>query len=118
MNDRCAVMNESQRMDHATPEKPICALRRWVIETAGRTDDGALQPDTDLMQEDYIDSLGLISLILIVEKLRGAPIDEKDMSAKNFVSLCQIQRIFFAGDDNMPKTGPDCSAPAGSIEHA
>jgi acyl carrier protein len=112
MSGRFAVMNESQRMDHATPEKPIWALRRWVIESAGRTDDGALQPDTDLMEEDYIDSLGLISLIVFVENLRGTPIDEKDMSAKNFVSLRQIQKAFFAGDDDM------LTAPDGSIEHA
>jgi acyl carrier protein len=83
-------------MQHATPDAPISKVRRWILECAGRVDDGALQAETNLLDEEYIDSLGLISLILFVEKLRGAPISEADMSAQNFFSLRQIEKTFFA----------------------
>lgn len=84
-------------MDHANPDMPAMKLRRWIIESASRTDDGALQPDTNLLEEGYIDSLGLIGLILFVEQLRGAPIVGEQLSAQNFLSLRRIEQTFLAG---------------------
>jgi acyl carrier protein len=65
----------------------ISQVRKWIIESAGRADDGALQPDTNLMDDEYLDSLGMMGLILFIEELRGMPIEENDMSVHNFVSL-------------------------------
>jgi acyl carrier protein len=118
-SNRLPVMNERQRMDYATPDKPILALRQWILESGSRVDDGALQPDTNLFEEDYIDSLGVMSLIVLVEQLRGAPINEKDMSVQNFVSLRQMEKTFFAEGGDMVKT-PTIQHPVsiGSTEHA
>jgi acyl carrier protein len=106
-------------MNHPTPEKPILKLRRWVIESSGRADDGGLHPDSNLLEQGYVDSLGLISLILFVENLRGTPISENQMSVQSFISLRQIEKTFFA--DGAPiATAPDAhhTVPSGSVEHA
>jgi acyl carrier protein len=87
-------------MQHASQDTPISKVKSWILESGGRVDDGALQADTNLLDEEYIDSLGLMSLILFIEKLRGAPIGEGDMSAPNFLSLRQIEKTFFARDVN------------------
>lgn len=73
----------------------MASVKRWILESGGRIDGAALHADTNLLDEEYIDSLGLMSLILMIEQLRGAPIGEADMSAQNFLSLRQIEKTFF-----------------------
>jgi acyl carrier protein len=82
---------------NAIPNKPTAALRQWILDAGGHADDGMLQTDTHLVDAGYIDSLGLISLILHVERLRGAPIADAQMSMQNFVSIEKIEQTFFRG---------------------
>lgn len=106
-------------MNHATSDKAVSKLRQWILEFGGRVDDGALQPDTNLLDEEYIDSLGLMSLMLFIENLRGGPINEKDMSVQNFASLRQIEKTFFPGSDGVAQTSGTCfTVSAGSTKHA
>jgi acyl carrier protein len=106
-------------MNFANPDKPSTKLRHWIIESGSGIDDGSLHPDTNLLKDGYIDSLGLLGLVLFVEQLRGAPISEEDMSAQSFSSLRQIAKTFFAeGDDEMNVRSEDGAVPAMSADYA
>jgi acyl carrier protein len=71
-------------------------LRKWVADEGPRRgeangpDDGA-----DLLQEGWIDSLGLMSLITHVEDLLGRALSDDEMRMQNFVSIDSIVRALF-----------------------
>jgi hypothetical protein len=49
-------------------------LVAWVAERQG-PGGAVIAPDTDLVGEGVLDSLGLVSLFFLVETLRGSPVD-------------------------------------------
>jgi acyl carrier protein len=76
-------------------DPPLVKLRQWIIDQGIRRDAAALQPDTNLLKEGYLDSLALMGMIVYVEKLRGEALSEQQMSAQSFASLRNIEQAFF-----------------------
>jgi len=73
------------------------ALQKWVVDEGIRRDaPGGPAPDVDLMQEGWIDSLGLMSLISQVEDMLGRPLRDSEMRMQNFVSIDSVVRNLFA----------------------
>ena len=70
-------------------------LHRWILDQGGRRDASGPAPDADLVQEGWIDSLGLMSLISHVEDLLGRPLNDEEMRMGNFVSIDSIVRALF-----------------------
>ena len=58
-------------------------LRSWVLEK-GTPDQGALTDTTPLFEERRLRSLHLPELLLLLERLRGGPIDVDDLQSGDF----------------------------------
>ena len=94
-------------MRDASCDLYLAKLGQWLAEQGNRM--GEVPPaDADLFEAGYIDSLGLIRLILFVETLRGAPVEGDLMRPQNFDSLHRIVQTFFT----------DATMPVGSACHA
>ncbi|HLJ64361.1 MAG TPA: hypothetical protein VKT70_09655 [Stellaceae bacterium] len=73
-------------------DAPSITLKRWIGERCGR----AVADDTPLLEEELITSFDLVELILIIEELRGNPIDLLHLAPGSFASVAQILKTFFA----------------------
>ena len=73
----------------------VTQLRQWVFERGLRGHDEALQPGSHLLEEGWLDSLGLISLIVFLERLRGRPFADGELAAGSLVSIERIRQTFF-----------------------
>ncbi len=69
-------------------------IRKWVRDEGRRTD-GDAADDADLMEDGYLDSLGLMSMIGYVEELRGRMMADEEMRMENFTSIKRIVKVFF-----------------------
>jgi acyl carrier protein len=68
-------------------------IRRFIREEiAFEGDDGTLGDDTALLP-DVIDSLGLTQIVAFIEGEFGVDIDEGEMSAANFATIADINRL-------------------------
>jgi acyl carrier protein len=65
-------------------------LRAWVSEHGQRPGAAALTDQADLLQEGFIDSLGLMELISYVEEVRGRALADADMRMEHFKSIDHI----------------------------
>jgi acyl carrier protein len=70
-------------------------LQKWILDTGTRRDPQGPNADADLIQEGWIDSLGLMSLISQVEDMLGRPLEDDEMRMQNFVSIDNIIRNLF-----------------------
>ncbi len=70
-------------------------LRQWVLEEGMRPGAQGLADGMDLMQEGFIDSLGLMSLISYVEDLRARALTDEEMRMEHFVSIDSIVDALF-----------------------
>lgn len=50
----------------------------------------SLDPDTDLLQQGIIDSLGIMNLVLFMEKSFGVKVDDEEILPENFQTLKSI----------------------------
>ncbi len=73
----------------------LTELKRWVVSQGRVRDESQFKLDSNLMEEGYLDSLGLMSLVAYVEGKIGAEISEKQMSFSSFESLQKIYEVFF-----------------------
>lgn len=77
---------------------PRAALRAWVRAKA-HADAAPAGDDLDgvaLFQRRLLTSLHLPELILLIERLRGAPVDVGSMGAEHVASIDAIVAEFFA----------------------
>lgn len=54
-----------------------------------------IDEDTNLIEAGFIDSLKIMHLIVIIEKLRGSPINLEDISLERLTSIKSIKDNFF-----------------------
>jgi hypothetical protein len=81
---------------------PRTALRAWVRAKAA-ADAAPAGDDLDgvaLFQRRLLTSLHLPELILLIERLRGAPVDVGSMGAEHVASIDAIVAEFFAAADS------------------
>ena len=53
----------------------------------------SLDPDEDLLEQRIIDSLGLLTLVVFLEKAHGIKVNDEDVVPENFQSLNSIVRF-------------------------
>lgn len=70
-------------------------LQAWVTDSGNRRDGSSPSGQADLINEGWLDSLGLMSLISQVEDLLGRPLEDGEMRMQNFVCIDTIVRKFF-----------------------
>ncbi len=66
----------------------------WI--RARHPDVGAIDPDLDLIEHRYVDSLGLLEFIALIEQLTGRRIDLETVDLDSFRSLANLERSYFA----------------------
>jgi acyl carrier protein len=80
-----------------SPQQALDALGQWIVEQGMRHDLPGPAPDADLMDEGWIDSLGLMGLISHIEDLLARPLEDNEIRMHHFSSLSAVVRQFFAG---------------------
>ncbi len=60
------------------------ALRSWILTKARNLDGAALTDTTPLFEERQLRSLHVPELLLLLERLRGEPIDVEDLRPGDF----------------------------------
>lgn len=70
------------------------ALRTWIARTAG-VEPTAIADDTPIFGARLLKSLHLMDLILLIEDLRGAPVDPEALRPGGFRDLDTICAGFF-----------------------
>jgi acyl carrier protein len=76
-------------------ERALKTLRQWILDEGTRRDPPGPADGADLVQEGWLDSLGIMSLISHVEDLLGRPLGEREIRMHNFASLSAIAHAFF-----------------------
>ena len=64
----------------------------WIA--ARHPDIGAIDPDHDLIESRLVDSLRLVELIILIERLTGRPIDVDTLEIDDLRSLNSLDRAF------------------------
>jgi acyl carrier protein len=64
-----------------------------LTETAVDLCKESLNPDEDLLEQGIIDSLGLMRLVVFLEKTFAIEISDEDMVPENFQSLNTITKL-------------------------
>ncbi|SOJ56364.1 hypothetical protein MSIMFB_03841 [Mycobacterium simulans] len=72
------------------------ALRRWVLTRATGLEPVKLTDQTPLFEERHVRSVHLPELLLLLERLRGAPIDVEDLRPGDFRDIDTLIRRFGA----------------------
>jgi len=70
------------------------ALREWVLGKAGDLDPAALTGTTALFQERHLRSLHVPELLLLLERLRGEPVDVDELRAGDFRDIDTLMAKF------------------------
>ncbi|GAB7142829.1 hypothetical protein [Mycobacterium riyadhense] len=70
------------------------ALRRWVLAKATGLEPVELTDQTPLFEERHVRSVHLPELLLLLERLRGAPIDVEDLRPGDFRDIDTLLRRF------------------------
>jgi acyl carrier protein len=87
-----------------TPDNARIQLRKWVLAEGVKNGGEEPADADDLMQEGFLDSLGLMGLIAYVEELRDKPLSDEEMRMENFTTINRIVKVFFEPQKN--HTGP------------
>ncbi|WP_315833545.1 hypothetical protein [Bradyrhizobium prioriisuperbiae] len=72
----------------------IQKIAEWIFQQ--NEDLASLDYETDLFENQLIDSLQITSFIFLVEELRGEPIALEEIVPEAFKSLAVIEKTFFA----------------------
>jgi len=80
------------------------ALREWILTKNRDLDQRQLADDTPLFAQRYLRSVHLPELILLVERLRGQPVDVSDLTAGHFRDIHTIVDLFITGTNDSEST--------------
>jgi hypothetical protein len=70
------------------------ALRSWVLSKASNLDSSTLTDKTPLFEERHLRSLHLPELLLLLERLRGEPLDVDELGPGDFRDIDTLVRRF------------------------
>jgi hypothetical protein len=78
-------MPSDQRIDESAGDTAVrCSLREWILTKSGGLDPATLTDTTPLFADRYLRSVHLPELILLLERLRGAPIEVEELGEGDF----------------------------------
>lgn len=69
-------------------------LRAWILENTDKITDADLRDDTPLLERRILTSLQLADLLLVLEELRGTPVDLERVTGASFKDLASLVRAF------------------------
>ena len=72
------------------------ALREWVLRKASGLDAGLLTDRTALFEQRYLRSVHVPELLLLLEGLRGKPIDVDELEPGHFRDIDTLVKRFAA----------------------
>ena len=64
-----------------------------LTEIAGDLGKQSLDPDEDLLEQRIIDSMGILKLVVFLEKTAGIKVMDEDVIPENFQSLNRIVKL-------------------------
>jgi acyl carrier protein len=64
-----------------------------LTEIAGDLGKQSLDPDEDLLEQRIIDSMGILKLVVFLEKTAGIKVMDEDVIPENFQSLNRIVNL-------------------------
>jgi acyl carrier protein len=64
-----------------------------LTEIAGDLGRQSLDPDEDLLEQRIIDSMGILKLVVFLEKTNGIQVLDEDVIPENFQSLNRIVKL-------------------------
>lgn len=70
------------------------ALREWILSKAKDLDPAALTDTTPILERRYLRSVHVPELLLLLERLRGEPIDVEDLRAGDFRDIDTLMARF------------------------
>ena len=69
-------------------------IERFLLaEIAGDLGKQSLDPDEDLLEQRIIDSMGILKLVVFLEKTNGIKIMDEDVVPENFQSLNSMVKL-------------------------
>lgn len=89
-------MSSEPTQDRTTPQ--LAALRSWVAQKARDVPAGGLTDDLPLLAGRHLTSLHIPELLLLLERLRGRPIDADRLQPGDFRDIQTIAARFLAPD--------------------
>ena len=78
-----------------TSEDARAALREWILEQNPEVSAADVSDDTPLIERRYLTSLQVADLLVLIEQLRGAPVDPSRLRPGVFRSIDAIHGAFF-----------------------
>ena len=64
-----------------------------LTEIAGDLGKQSLDPDEDLLEQRIIDSMGILKLVVFIEKTNGIKVMDEDVIPENFQSLNSMVKL-------------------------
>ena len=80
------------------PTAARAQLHEWVLAKNGRMAAAELTDDTLILARRVVNSLQVMDLILFIERLRGVPVDVRQIKPGCFRSIGAIVESFFGED--------------------
>ena len=73
----------------------LTEVRTYIVDelAEGELDAAALDDQTNLIEEDILDSLGIMSLVEFLEERFGLDIDPAEIEIENFETLAAIANL-------------------------
>lgn len=68
---------------------------RDYLKEQGREKNIAIDDELDLIESGILDSLQIMALVIVIEKIRQKPIAIEDLSMEHLRSITLIQKNFF-----------------------
>jgi hypothetical protein len=90
-NPAAQTLDKDARNDGAAAR---AALREWILGKNKDIDPGELSDRTRIFETRYLRSVHLPELILLIERLRGAPLDVEDLVSGDFRDIDTIVAQF------------------------
>lgn len=87
-------MSDAGSTFDAAVQDKVARLSRWIAE--GTADDVEITWDTDLIDGRIVTSLQFTEMVLLIEELRGAEIDDGERDLDSFRTLRSIAERYFA----------------------
>ena len=69
-------------------------LRAWILENTTKIASADLRDDTPLLERRILTSLQLADLLLVLEELRGSPVDLERVNGAAFRDLASLVKAF------------------------
>ncbi len=68
-------------------------IKEYIIEEFVPDDDIDVEDDTNLLEEEVVDSLGIFTLVSFIESAFNVSVDAEEVNLDNFETLASITKL-------------------------